>query len=536
MKHFSALLLTAIWCSNLVVIAQQPLKTDSLNVLINNTSSEKKKAELYIELSELHQSYDLKQALKDAKDGYVIASTLKDDELMADLNSLIGRQYINLGVYELGLKHSRIAYDYFVETKNFGKQFRSALNLGTLYFKLNDNDKSLSYFQDAYSLYILNPEIVTDKQHIGILLNNIGSIYDRLDQIDKSIEYFNKGLEEINYDGTAASNLYNNLGFIKLEQGDTLEAYNFFKASLKIRQQANDVHGIAKSYLYLSYFFRDANSKKDSSRYYIDKAIKLAKSAGLLEVQQHSYSVLSSLDEMENNYASALAHYKTFKTLSDSILNKQKISQLSNLQTGFAMEKYDQEALAEKQALTLKYTLYIIILSFIILLSIALTVLLKAQKNKVQLEKENLELDVELKNKELTTNVMYLVRKNELINSVAKKLLTLKEKLKSENLPIVKSAIFDLQSEVDNEVWKEFELRFQQVHTTFYENLRKAHPDLSPSEERLAAFLRLNLNTKEIASITHQSPRGVDVARGRLRKKLNLTNTDTNLVNYLSGM
>jgi DNA-binding CsgD family transcriptional regulator len=60
------------------------------------------------------------------------------------------------------------------------------------------------------------------------------------------------------------------------------------------------------------------------------------------------------------------------------------------------------------------------------------------------------------------------------------------------------------------------------------------NPELSLNERRLCAFLRLNMTTKEIASITGQSPRSIEVARTRLRKKLNLTNSDTSLTDFLS--
>jgi DNA-binding CsgD family transcriptional regulator len=114
-------------------------------------------------------------------------------------------------------------------------------------------------------------------------------------------------------------------------------------------------------------------------------------------------------------------------------------------------------------------------------------------------------------------------------------LISLKDKLKDENKTPLQHIIYNLQSQTDNEVWQEFQLRFNQVHNEFYERIREKHPEITPSEERLCALLRLNMTSKEIAAITHQTIRGVEVARGRLRKRLNLTGTDINLVSYLEG-
>ena len=97
----------------------------------------------------------------------------------------------------------------------------------------------------------------------------------------------------------------------------------------------------------------------------------------------------------------------------------------------------------------------------------------------------------------------------------------------------MQSIIIDLQNVMDKEVWEEFEFRFQQVHRSFYENLQSRFPELSPAEIKLAAFLRLNMTTKDIASITGQSVKSLEVARARLRKKLGITNQDINLVNFL---
>ena len=72
------------------------------------------------------------------------------------------------------------------------------------------------------------------------------------------------------------------------------------------------------------------------------------------------------------------------------------------------------------------------------------------------------------------------------------------------------------------EDWDQFEYHFDKVHRDFLTRLRADYPVLSPNEQKICAFLRLNLNTKDIANLLHISLRGVEVARYRLRKKLDL--------------
>jgi hypothetical protein len=155
------------------------------------------------------------------------------------------------------------------------------------------------------------------------------------------------------------------------------------------------------------------------------------------------------------------------------------------------------------------------------------------ESEKALLTKENLENQLETKNKELTTNVMYQIRKNELINDITQKLLTYSHGLNREQQDLIRGIIRDLERTQDESVWEEFEMRFHQVHNDFYDKLQQINPDLSLNERRLCAFLRLNMTTKEISSITGQSLRSIEVARTRLRKKLHLTNSDVNLIDFL---
>jgi len=92
----------------------------------------------------------------------------------------------------------------------------------------------------------------------------------------------------------------------------------------------------------------------------------------------------------------------------------------------------------------------------------------------------------------------------------------------------------ELHRSVESEIWEDFELRFKEVHSDFYTKLIHTFPDLSPNEQRLCAFLKLNMSTKEISELTGQSSKALEMARYRLRIKLNISGTDENLIAFLS--
>ena len=153
----------------------------------------------------------------------------------------------------------------------------------------------------------------------------------------------------------------------------------------------------------------------------------------------------------------------------------------------------------------------------------------------IRLEKQRLSDEVEFKNKELAINVMNLLKKNEFLVEHTNRLIEIQQKaaepdIKSDILQLIKG----LQRGSGDEIWDEFEVRFRQVHSGFYDRLLLKFPDLSSNELKLCALLKLNLSTKEICELTGQRPASLDVARSRLRKKLGMISSQTNLVSFLA--
>lgn len=147
---------------------------------------------------------------------------------------------------------------------------------------------------------------------------------------------------------------------------------------------------------------------------------------------------------------------------------------------------------------------------------------------------ERLKLELELKNNELTCNAMSIIRRNEAVSEMMDGV----EQAIRAGQPIESlHGMFERirNGEKDNS-WKEFEIRFAQVHKEFYDRLNERFPDLTPNERKLCAFLRLNMTTKDIASITRQSPHSINMARTRLRKRMNLSGRDENLIGFLINL
>jgi DNA-binding CsgD family transcriptional regulator len=157
-----------------------------------------------------------------------------------------------------------------------------------------------------------------------------------------------------------------------------------------------------------------------------------------------------------------------------------------------------------------------------------------AEKEIIKLNNEKLQTEVEHKSSQLATNTMAIMRKNDLLNTIKTELLNQKQEL-GDRLP--KKYITQITSLIDRGLqdeheWEVFEQLYDQAHGDFFKRLKEEYPQLTPSDLRLCAYLRMNLSSKEIAPLLSISIRGVEERRYRLRKRLNLS-TDTNLTELI---
>ena len=156
----------------------------------------------------------------------------------------------------------------------------------------------------------------------------------------------------------------------------------------------------------------------------------------------------------------------------------------------------------------------------------------ETENEVIRLKNEKLQNDINYKNSQLASVTMHLVQKNEILNQIQEDLEIL-HKTSGENKGKIKKIlkIIESDSRLDDD-WEQFEIYFDQVHQNFFKRLRSRFPDLTPKDQKLCAYLRMNLTTKEVAPLMHISVRGVEIGRYRLRKKLEL-DTDTNLVSFI---
>lgn len=150
------------------------------------------------------------------------------------------------------------------------------------------------------------------------------------------------------------------------------------------------------------------------------------------------------------------------------------------------------------------------------------------EHQRTEAEREKLLMEVENKSRELSNAALNLIRKNEVLQHLKDDLLDAKNEPRALQKII---RLIDEHLEGDHD-WEIFEESFNRVHDDFFKRLMHDFPDLTPGDLRLAAYLKMNLSSKEIAPLLNISVRGVENKRYRLRKKLGLAE-EANLTEFI---
>jgi len=143
-----------------------------------------------------------------------------------------------------------------------------------------------------------------------------------------------------------------------------------------------------------------------------------------------------------------------------------------------------------------------------------------------------LEQEILLKNKELTTTTLLVNQHNETLKRISQKLEDLQKQSAEE-----KSTVKDINSLIRGSAsmkndWDTFRMHFEQVHPSFFKILVTKHSNLTQTDLRHSAYMRMKLSTKEIARLLNISPTSVQMSRVRLKKKMKLTK-EIDLRNYI---
>ena len=432
------------------------------------------------------------------------------------------------------------------------------LVIGNIYYSNREYDKADEIFTQTISLY----EKISDQEAKFFGINTAKSNRALIQQIKGNYNAAEKIFRDV-YErrkeyGKVEDILYsmNNILTVLLLKNETLSAQDILVSSENIYQeeiQSGNNNLILKRNMGYEYFsfaaFMQSKKQFKKAIFYLNKSKKFLKDFPTDNVQIGSrlaecYLGLNKLVEAENiaiknlefknliekekryNYKVLEKIYKR-KGLNSKLLDVKDslilmTSGLTSIKTLKTLNNLETEIQLASSARLLneskiKYNtyLYILIICSIILFFSLVTIRINFNLQKEKARHMSEELDE--KNRELVSKANFILQRNEYLKKI-------KTKLESSDSSIdsLQSASYELNSVINSEkIYKDFDNMFVNVYPEFYKKLGEIN-SFTPTDLRLASFLKMNHTNNEIAIITGVSMRTIESQRYRLSKKLNL--------------
>lgn len=495
--------------------------------------------------------------------------------LLGEILNMQGSEANALSYYGLALKTFEVVPPSQRIEKNIDKPAWLLLNIGNLYFQTDEKDlnKAEEYYRESEKNFLLYKSEKNKKKGLNTVYDNLALIALSNKDFVLAEQYYLKTLksrEELNIPEDIMYS-FNDLIGLNLSKNDLTKA-NYYRIKLTdLYEKQNKKNGIdlttniQRNYGYSFYdygFYYFSKKEYEKSIEYL----KIAKEALIKFPMEHPpinsklakcYLMLNNLsmaekiaienlqiknirnNDKKENYKILEKIYATRNSSNDLLRIKDSLIQLAgfsysnsvlkefkNLETQILLSK-NQSQLNQNR---IRYNTYLFILIigstilFFTLISIRVNYNYQKEKN-LRLEKEQQIISKELEKKEveLVSKTNFIAQRNQYLN-VLKDSIIKEEKNKTSAELISKNIKNDINRIIGSQkVFEDFENHFTKVYPEFLKELIKRYGQLSQTDLRLCAYIKMNQTKSEIALITGASSRTIESQRYRLSKKLNLT-------------
>ena len=452
-----------------------------------------------------------------------------DSSSIASTHSFRASIFINQGKYNIALKECMAALNIYNQIDD---EIRKADALGVLAYvetSLENFEKAIDYNQEALEIYQEYNDIYFSAQ----ALNDIGNLHYYLKQYEEALDNLQKSLalSEKSKSSDLKATTLGNIGKVYADLNQTEKALKNHNEALAIVRENENRFKECEILNDIGIAHNKADQPYKAIPYF-DKAIEIGKeiqSAKTLEISYYQRSL--SYGQLDQAVAE-LSNFKEYTKIHDSILNLEKSRQIEELRTIYDLEKKEQQIVLQENEIEILdqeariSNLQRILLAIGLLLSVIGFYAVRQKLKRSKAERKILDDELAYKKKELTTHALHLAKKNEVLENLKQKAKELK---KSENgsrgyQQLIQTINFDQQ---DDKNWENFTQYFEQVHKNFSSLVKERYPEVTKNELRFMALIKMNMSSKEIATILNISSDGVKKARQRLRKKMNLRPEDS---------
>ncbi|MCC9063339.1 tetratricopeptide repeat protein [Flavobacterium piscisymbiosum] len=506
---------------------------------LNGINDHQKKVELCRKIALNLQKSDWDRALKYIELAETEAKKTKESEVtLANVYITTGKMYASKDVLDIALQYYLKAYDIYKNNGNLEEISKLENNLAIIYAVGNNKEKALKFFLNVYRYQ----QSKNDSVKLVKILNNIGTLYLNT-KLDSSLYYYQKAysINKFIKDDALKINVCTNLARAYALKKDKTNADFYFDKAFSLLN--NHIDNLGQAFVYESFSEYKLKEKK-----YDEVIVNAKKALELRKENLYTYSglnlnkILYQVYVSKEDYKNAVYYFQKYNAINDSIHVEEKAVNIERIKLEQDYKVRTQIKTLIEQKRLFKYFVVGLILVVGILILIILLIKYRNRNIKNQLEQEKLKSNMkalneslEAKKKVLIGKAMAEIHRTDSINEILTDLKQIKLKtVNKEMQQAIDIVLKRLEKNLNTDIWKEFEISFEQVHKSFFDKLTVDYPSLTPKDRRLCALLYLDLTTKEISQITGQSFKSIENARTRLRKKFDLTNEKVNLSTYLN--
>lgn len=478
-------------------------------------------------------------------------------DLISTASLALGRSYINLGSFDMGFEAFYNALD---KCPKGNKRLQASIttNIGYLYISLGDVKKAFQFIDRAMEMFAG----LEDSTGMANCYNARGLAYERIGKNAEAEESLKRALL-INRQMGDRKNIAANLNNLGLLEGHPEEKIRYLQEAIQINKSLGANWSLAENYnnLATQYFYRKDYSK---ALEWLQNAFILANNLSAKELICDNYRYQTWVYTALGNYKKAYENMQHLYELEKDMLSEKKLREIELNVADRRFRSQQQELNLKQKELKIKSLqrdmLVMLACGLGILFVLALVVwrvrqkrrmvlleaakkieaqqkeVMRLQMEKTEEEKRNVEIELEHSKNELTNFACYVRSKNELIEKIKSMIKDSYKEAKPEvkaQLKTINAFITQYQNKEDNLGTLIAEM--DRLNAEFLVRLTETHPDLSKNEKQLASLLRIDFSTKDIALLIGSTPKTVNMARYRLRKKLGLE-TDEGLNAYMKKM
>jgi len=497
-----------------------------------------RKCDYYINVGDYKTAVDL------VKQAEPLSEKKGDKELLANTYVTHGDIYASISIFDIAFEYYTHARGVFNEIGKKTDVIMVENRMGGLFALRGNTDKALEVFEQA----LKNAKIIDDNTMITQAMMNIAAMYSRKGKNDESLELYQSVFNSLGMrnNDLLKSTVLSNIASIYRNKGDSAIALDYYNRALF--QTGDDSTLRIRNIILLrrGHLFKEMNKPRYAEKD-LKKVFLSSIHADWPELAMQSALFLSDIYEKQNKFEQSLnfqKEYVKYLNIVESEGNTKKMAELE-VKYDFEKETLKIEASNRRRTILLVSALVLSVMAIILIVIILVHIRTLAARARLQheneiLEKEkveqNLTNQLEIRNKEITSNILLLQKKNEILTTIADRLINAKDQFTESNKKFIERCINDLLENADDSDWKNFEVQFNQVYESFYQKLDEINPDLTVNDRRLCAYLRLKMTTKEIAILTNLNVHSVEGARYRLRKKLNVTDPNVSLGVFLEHL